>query len=128
MKVEVGLNPEVLYLCLSKFKICLITQSLASTLASESDSLQYTYYISGGQKYLLFIHLYLICYAIYLLFLVLKLCIYTNLRVRGSARYPPISWHFCCASNQFRLIAVSRNLKQPTISVASSQSSKIIKS
>ena len=45
--------------------------------------------------------------------------------VRGSARYPPISSHFCCPSTQVRPIPVSKNLKQP-MSSAFSQPSKII--
>jgi hypothetical protein len=51
--------------------------------------------------------------------------VHTHLRVRGSAKYPPIFSHFFCASSQDELTAVSRNLKQPSAD-ASSQSPKIV--
>jgi hypothetical protein len=65
-------------------------------------------------------------YATYYYFhIIILVIINMYLSVRGSARYPPMSSHLRCASTQFRLTAVSRNLKQPSTS-ASSQSSKIM--
>jgi hypothetical protein len=65
-------------------------------------------------------------YATYYYFYIIILVIINMyLRVRGSARYPPMSSHLRCASTQFRLTAVSRNLMQPS-TFASNQPSKII--